>query len=157
MSYENCDKNNNNAIFLLIKKRIFYLDDSTNLQRRYYNDPRGLILDIPESCYKDCEVKVQIDEILEHTKSLQSSKVFIYPCAGYENTSKKEIEGYLKEKVPNLDRNLKLIYSQVNKLNRENVICFVCVFVNENYADFFIECLNDSNVCRATGHLIQFD
>ena len=136
---------------------MYNLDSSTNMHENYYNEPRGLILDIPESCYKDCQITVQVDEILEHTKSIQSSKVFIYPCAGYENKSIKEIERYLKEKVPNLDKNLNVIFSQVNNLNREKVTCFVCVFKEESYADFFVDCLNDNNFCRATGHLIQFD
>ena len=66
-----------------------------------YDEPLGLILDIPESCYKDCEVIVQVGEILEHASNIKSSKVFIYPCQGHENMSKKEIEKYLKENVEN--------------------------------------------------------
>ena len=127
------------------------------MQGRYYNKPVGLILDLPERSYKDCEYKVQVEEILELAQSMRSSRVFIYPCEGYEKLSKKEIEDYLKKTVPDLDVSLMCMLSQEGSLNCKKVTCFVCVFNSEKFASFFINHLVDSNVCRATGHFIRFD
>ena len=127
------------------------------MQGRYYNEPRGLILDLPDSSYQDCQIKIQVEEMLEHVQSMRSSRVFIYPCEGYEKLSKKEIEDYLKKTVPDLDVSLMCMLSQEGNLNCKKVTCFVCVFNSEKFASFFINHLVDSNVCRATGYFIRFD
>ena len=127
------------------------------MQGRYYNEPRGLILDLPDSSYQDCQIKIQVEEILEHVQSMRSSRVFIYPCEGYEKLSKAEIEDYLKRTVQNLDVNLRFIFPQAGYLNQQQVTCFVCVFKEENYANFFLNYVDDNNVFKVAGYFNQFD